>query len=198
MTLDELWLATLQDVVNRAAHEVKDALNGVSVNLEVVRSRAARAGTDAASLGSFANAAADQLEAVTARAEAVLYLARPAKDPVDVAVVLKHLAALLVPATRANGGRLTVEVGPSSAPTTAPGQPTRLALAAGLLALIKEGGGRCRLESGDGQHGTMVRFSHESAVACDIDPAVANVIAGHNIHHSRSGPDLLIVFPGKS
>ena len=44
MDIDTLWLRTLEEVVNRAAHEVKDSLNGVSLNVEVVRSRADRPG----------------------------------------------------------------------------------------------------------------------------------------------------------
>ena len=38
-----LWLAMVQRLMGRAAHDVKDSLNGVAVNLEVIRSRAARA-----------------------------------------------------------------------------------------------------------------------------------------------------------
>ena len=191
--LDILWLRTLEDIVNRAAHEVKDALNGVTVNLEVVRSRAGRPQVDGSALGPFATAAAEQLEVLTERAEAVLYLARPPREPADVGVVLKFLGALLVPATKASGGRLTVDVGRGSAPTSSSSQATRLALGAGLIALVKAGGGRCRLETDEG---TVVRFSHESAGTCDLDPAVAKAIAGHNIQHRRSGSDLLLVFPG--
>ena len=191
--MDILWLRTLEDIVSRSAHEVKDALNGVSVNLEVVRSRAGRAGSDGTSIAPFADTAAQQLESVTERAEAVLFLARQPKEPADVAVALKHLGALLVPAARANGGRLHVEAGKGTVLTRASAQATRLALASGLLALLKEGGGRCLLES---DSGTVVRFSHESAATCDIDPAVANAVAAHNIQHRRSGADLLLVFPG--
>jgi len=41
-SVDVLWLDTLQRICTRAAHELKGALNGVSVNLEVVRSRSER------------------------------------------------------------------------------------------------------------------------------------------------------------
>ena len=37
-----LWLAVVQRLMGRASHDVKDSLNGVAVNLEVIRSRAAR------------------------------------------------------------------------------------------------------------------------------------------------------------
>ena len=62
-----LWPAALQRALARAAHDVKDALNGVSVNLEVVRSRASRADTPASAVAPFAEAAAQQLERLTAR-----------------------------------------------------------------------------------------------------------------------------------
>lgn len=198
--LDRLWLATLHEVVGRAAHEVKDALNGVSLNLEVIRSRSERPGVDSQSLSSFATSAAEQLELLSARTESLLFLTRPhraAAGPADVAVTLKHMATLLVPATKADGGSLEVEGYQRLAPTAAPAQAVRLALAAGLLALTKEGGSsRCRMESGSETSETVVRFSHESASTCSLDPAVALAIATHQIRTERSGNDLAIVFPG--
>lgn len=190
--LDCLWLATLQEVFNRGAHEVKDVLNGVSLNLEVIRSRAASPAPRVDGLDLFAMTAAEQLELLSARIEAVLFLARPAREPADVAVILRHLAALLVPATRADGGSLTVDGYWTSAPTRQPARATRLALASGLLALTRDGGtSRCRLETGSD---IVVRFSHESAATRSIDPAIVSTITEHGIRHTRSDNDLLLVF----
>ena len=211
--LDKLWLQTLHEIVGRAAHEVKDALNGVSLNLEVVRSRSAsgrawssgahgdeeggRTSEEQAELLSFATAASEQLEILSARTESLLFLTRPhreASGPADVALTLRHLATLLVPATKADGGTLEVDGYERPAPTGAPAQAVRLALAAGVLTLTKEGGtSRCRLESGSD---TVVRFSHESAGACTLDPPIAAALAGHTIRIERSGKDLVMVFPG--
>jgi hypothetical protein len=195
MDLDNLWLATLQEITNRAAHEVKDALNGVSLNLEVIRSRSSNPHATLNGLEEFAMTAAEQLELLSARTEAVLFLARPPRDPADIAVTLRHLASLLVPATKADGGLLSVDGYAQSVPTAAPAQATRLALAAGLLALIKEGGAsRCRLETGSE---TVVHFSHESAGTCSLDPAIAAAIAEQRIRTERSDNDLLLLFPKK-
>ena len=194
--LDGLWLAALQQVVNRAAHEIRDSLNGVSLNVEVIRSRTGREGITAASLAPFADAASSQLELVTARTESLLALARPGRagGSADVAASLRHLATLLVPAAKADGGSLEVQGAGGSVPTSAGESAVRLALAAGLLALIKEGGkGRCRLDSGAE---TVVRFSHESAGACTLDAATAAAVAEHDIRTQRSDNDLLMVFPG--
>jgi signal transduction histidine kinase len=192
--LDKLWLQTLHEIVGRAAHEVKDALNGVSLNLEVVRSRSA---SEQAELLSFATAASEQLEILSARTESLLFLTRPhreASGPADVALTLKHLATLLVPAIKSDGGALEVDGSQGAAPTAAPAQAVRLALAAGILTLTREGGtSRCRLESGSN---TVVRFSHESAGACTLEPPIAAVLAGHTIRIERSGKDLVMVFPG--
>lgn len=194
--LDHLWLAALQEVINRGAHELKDALNGVALNLEVIRSRSSNPKASLNGLDAFAMAAAEQLELLSARTEAVLFLARPAREPADVAVTLMHLAALLVPAIKADGGSLSVDGYAKSAPTTAPANATRLALAAGLLALTKEGGAsRCRLESGAD---TVVRFSHESAGTRSMDAAIAAAIAEHGIRQKSSGDDLLLVFQSRS
>lgn len=48
--------------LKRLAHDVRNALNGVAVNLEVARSRAAR-GIESSQLTPFLDAAAQQLEA---------------------------------------------------------------------------------------------------------------------------------------
>lgn len=202
MDIDLLWLQTLQDVVQKAAHEVKDALNGVSLNLEVIRSRSERGNADWSFMAGFATSATEQLELLSERTEALLFLSRTqrgANGAVDVAVTLKHLASLLVPAAKSDGGFLAVEGPQSSVTTAAPSVATRLALAAGLLALTKEGGlgsgGRCRLESGDE---IVVRFSHEPAGTLTLDPVIASALAEHSIHSKRSGSDLLLIFPGHS
>jgi nitrogen fixation/metabolism regulation signal transduction histidine kinase len=216
-----LWQSTLQEVVQRAAHEVKDALNGVSLNLEVIRSRSQDegGGVDAASIAGFAGAAAEQLELLTERTEALLALSRPPKPsagPCDVAATLRQLAALLVPAARADGGQLVVDVRLKSAPTSASADGARLALATGLLGIIGNRGewgrladherhaagrGRCTLH-GDEEGVTsvpedeiVVRFSHESADTCSLDPAIAAAITSEGIRYELTGSDLSLVFP---
>ena len=192
-----LWLAALQEIVDRAAHELKDSLNGVSLNLEVIRSRSTRDGVTGKDLKDFAEAALGQFEALNGRVEALLALARSprvATTGADVAVILKQLATLLVPAAKADGRTLQVEGEERGIPTGAPPLSVRLAIAAGLLTLVKgESGGRCLLEGGPEP---VVRFSHESAVTCSLDSAVADALPDSNIRHRRSGNDLLIVFPG--
>lgn len=200
--VDRLWLAALQEVVGQAAHEVKNALNGVHLNLEALRSRSAREGANARELSGFAASAADQLESLSARTESLLFLTRahPAgSGPVDVAMTLKHLATLLAGSVRNESGTLEVHGYDGTAPTAAPAQAVRLALASGLLGLIKERGERrCQLESGDreGHVRLVVRISHESASPCRLDPAVAGAIAEHQIRTESSGSELHIVFPG--
>src|SRR4030088_2224818 len=87
-----LWLATLQRALARASHDVKDALNGVSVNMEVIRSRALRPDAPASSVVQFAEAAGQQLERLTTLIEAVLALGRAEREPADVGVVLRRIA----------------------------------------------------------------------------------------------------------
>ena len=184
--------------MGRAAHEVKDSLNGVSLNLEVIRSRATRegaaSGSDNGGLAAFSTAAVEQLELLSLRTEALLFLSRQARGASDVAQTLRHLACLLVPAVKADGGRLVVEGYQRSTPTPVSAVAVRLALASGLLRVSKDGGtSHCRLESGPE---TVVRFSHEPAAECSLDPAVASAISEHSIRTDRSGADLVLIFPG--
>lgn len=191
--LERLWLLALQDVIGRAAHDVKNALNGVHLNLEAIRSRSQREGTKPRDLAALATAAADQLESLTDRTESILFLTRTprsSRDPVDVAETLRHLSRLLIPSFR-DGSSLEIEGSDTPASTSASYAATRLALATGLLALAKQAGtARCTLQTGSE---TVVRFSHESGSS--LDPAVAGALAEHQIRTAHAGSDLLIVFP---
>jgi signal transduction histidine kinase len=190
--IEQLWLATLQEVASRAAHEVRDALNGVSLNLEVVRSRISRPDTRADSLGPFVSAAVQQLEILGSRAEALVYLSRtPKNGRSDTALVLRHLATLLVPAAKADQIALSVSGHDRPAETAVQELAVRTALASGLLALIKEGGGECRLE---GQPDAVVRFSHESAEV-GLDKDVLAVLAKQGVRTKNTDSGLTLTFP---
>lgn len=64
------------------------------MNLEVVRSRAARGGADVACVSSFADSAAGELERAVELVQALLELARPLTAPVDLWSVLRPLVTL--------------------------------------------------------------------------------------------------------
>ena len=68
------WLAGLRDIVRGSVHETRNALNGLVVNLEVVRSRLARAApavSEKDEVLSFAEQAASQAEAAAKLSEGV-------------------------------------------------------------------------------------------------------------------------------
>jgi hypothetical protein len=137
--LDAQWLDALSRLVSRSAHELKGALNGVSVNQEVIRSRAEKATATAASLSSFAAAAADQLDLVISLTEALLGLTRKAREPVEIGLEARRLAILLAAAARSDGKQLTTDdaaaFGALGA-TSAPGSAVRLAICECLLAAV--------------------------------------------------------------
>jgi signal transduction histidine kinase len=64
-----------REILRRAGHELRNALSGVAVNLEVVRSRAARDGATG-EIKSFAERAASQISEASALADGVLALTR--------------------------------------------------------------------------------------------------------------------------
>ena len=177
-----LWLALWQRVAGRSAHEVKNALNGVSVNLEVVRSRLARSAADpgaAPSLASatrFAEVASAQFELLTVLTEALLGLARPPRAPADVVQLLAPLTVLLDAVARSEGGSLIVGGLAPGAPSTvaAPPAVTRLVLAAALDAAVGRGRAvTCRVESG---RDVRVRVAWDGAVpAAPLAPEVVAV-----------------------
>lgn len=103
-----LWLGALGRLAGRAAHELKNPLNGLALNLEVVRSRTVRAGTDGAALAPYAAAAASELERAIPLVEALLVLARPLSVPVDLRSAIQPLLVLYRAIALAGGGTLDV------------------------------------------------------------------------------------------
>ena len=198
-SVDELWLDVLQQVSARTAHELKGALNGVSVNLEVVRSRSTRADAAAAAVAPFAASAADQLEAVVEMTEALLRLARPPREPVDLGETIDGLTSLLAPSARAEGGSLRVE-SPSREAALAirpGGNVARLVIGAALLAaLSRKGDIRCRVEVGEDAVVGVECADAEGPIELPADVLAA--AAGADIRVHCEGQSISMAFPRAS
>lgn len=198
--LDQLWLETLGRIASRAAHEIKGALNGVSVNLEVVRSRASRPDAQASAVQRYAESAAEQLEALVRLSEAMLALARPVRAPLDVVVVLRRVSALLGPATAAEGGVLeelqmppVPEVGTSDTLTVAPANAVRVAIGAVLLEAIEaKGRVTCTVEAGE-----QIRLVTEGSAgaALQLPQQLVDALAGAGIGVSAQARVVSLMFP---
>ena len=203
-----LWLATLQRAMGRVSHDVKDALNGVSVNLEVIRGRSARPDAPAAAVASFAEASAHQLERLTNLIEAMLALGRAERQPTDVLVTLRRLAVLCGASASAADAEVQVEPGDvESARTSVPGDAVRLALAAPLLDLVvgsdpqgRAAPVRCVVQAVDG--GTRVTLSAEGRRAA-MPESVVEAVRAAGVRWEGAGRgtagtesnDLSLVFP---
>ena len=133
--VERQWLAMLQQLTSGVAHELRNALNGVAVNLEVVRSRAGREGLAASALGSFAGSASDQLEQVIAMTDALMALARAGQEPAAIGRTTDQVAALMRPVLAANGGALDLAV-EGEGTTRVPAAAARLFVAATLQAAL--------------------------------------------------------------
>jgi hypothetical protein len=193
-----LWLATMQEVARRSAHDVKNALNGAAVNLEVVRSRLGRPGATGEGAARFAETASEQLERVTEYAEALLALVRPPRQPTDAAALLRDLLPLVEVAAGDGARPARNSLQPGSYFSRVDAQTTRLALAAALLAAASGGGPvRCRSDADDGG-AVRMRFAGgdpgESA-APELDPEIAEVAAHAGILVGRDDDELILTFP---
>ena len=132
-----LWLMTLQRAMARASHDVKDALNGVSVNVEVIRSRSARPDVAASAVAPFAEAAAQQLERLANLTESILALSRPARTPVDVGLTLRWIATVCSALSSTADANVSITDTGSEAALTRVGEDVvRLVLTAPLLDLV--------------------------------------------------------------
>lgn len=190
-----LWLDVLEDLVGRAAHELKGALNGVAVSLEVVRVRVVKPAPDGTSVERFARSAAEQLEVLTRRTDALLMLARQVREPVEVTVLLARLVTLLGPAVAATGGSLRLEERAEALPpTTAPGNTVRLVLAAALLdAIADDCHVLCSVSVKDGE--VVVEVAREGFGAPGMRDEVQAVARESGIAVDRTADRLTIRLP---
>jgi hypothetical protein len=198
-TADELWLGVFQRLCDQTAHQFKGALNGVAVNLEVVRSRSARGEAEAPALRPFAEAAAAELESVIQSAEAMLALARSHRGATDIARITRDVAVLASRSTAATeaGKRLTVDKGVERLGTTsAPASVARLAIAAVLLAAIEVSGEVVCSAAGEvGGPAVRVSCGERDGSRFALSDEVVSVTHSAGVHLDISESGATITFP---
>jgi signal transduction histidine kinase len=192
---DALWLATLNRIAAVGAHELKGALNGVAVNLEVVRSRADRPDVAASAVSTFANAAVDQLDGVIEMSEGLLWLSRQAAGLVDIGRVVRSVGSLLVRAARADGREIVIDSSfETLGVTTAHANAVRLAIGSVLLAAT---GASSRVECRAAYDGDLpsarVDLSGDNAPMLAEEMLSAVHAAGIRVQAERSA--ISITFP---
>lgn len=200
----------MQSLANRAAHEIRNPLNGLAVNLEVVRSRAARGGGDISSIGRFATSASGELERAADLIQALLELARPLAAPVDLwgalrPMVTLHNAIAAAQAREEGSDAATAAVtleprGDASLAVAADPVVSRIALAAALEAAVRARSPtlvRCSIEARDGgtrgTGGQVVATLHCAAPPPPIDGAVRETIVGGDVV-LETAPDGMMLF----
>jgi len=196
-----LWLLTLQRAMGRASHDVKDALNGVSVNLEVIRSRAARADTAASAVAQFAESAGQQLERLTILLEAILALSRSDRAQADVGFTLRRVVTLCGASASSADAPIRMFDGASvrSTITRVPDTVVRLALTAPLLEMIR-GTDRahpasevtCSISVDDDGVRVVIAAADRRATMPD---GVAEVVRCAGVHWTEGTEDLTLSFP---
>lgn len=196
-SVDALWLDALQRTCTRAAHELKGALNGVSVNLEVVRSRSERPDTPASAVAKYAASATDQLAAVILMTDALLSLARPVREPVNIGLVLRRLEVLLASAARADGRALELRGSIDDIGTTsAIGNASRMVLLASLLAALEASTDVvCSVETSADDCVVVVQIECRDGAAVRLDADVVAVAAEQGIDLHAESSTISISLP---
>ena len=194
-SIDILWLDVLHRIGMCVSHELKGALNGVSVNLEVVRSRSEKPDSPASSVHKFAVAAASQLGAVISMSDALLALARPAREPIEIGPLVRRIDALLAPGIHADGRSLELQ-GPFDelGVTAAPGNAARLVIAAALLAAT-EGSSHVVCQAITDDADPMVRIECRDGILAPIDGDIASAVAEVGIRVHTEESTIVISFP---
>jgi signal transduction histidine kinase len=141
MTEDEAssteWLQALQGLATRVAHEIRNPLNAVAVNLEVVRSRCERESVEPRAVLPFATAAAGELERVSRLIDALLALARPARS--DLAMLAGPVITMYDALARAEGGSVDMDLDEGATGIDIAADEARAALAVTLDQMLGPG-----------------------------------------------------------
>lgn len=191
-----LWLPTLQELARRSAHEIKNALNGVAVNLEVVRSRLDRAAgqgeTVAVATAPFARTASDQLEELAALADALLAMTRVIGGQADVVVLTRRAVRLAASIARAEGRAVVLDVaGVDASVTTASADVVRWI----VVRLLLDGLGEDRsltVTVGEGPI-VLVSAAPQPLPELDVEFCAAATSFGVGLTHDNGG--WLVRFP---
>jgi signal transduction histidine kinase len=192
VSVDELWLQSYQKLAAYLSHDLKGALNGVSVNLEVVRSRAEREGTPASDLQRYSRSASEQMAVVIRTTTSLLAAGKAVKGPVEVTAIARNLVTLVSDTAANEGIRVDLQVeGGMPAETRVSANAVRLAVAEPLLAAISAK-----------QAVTVCVRSHPTP-AVDIDPAGLDALAGEvqgalaaaGIEINTAGHGISMTFP---
>jgi hypothetical protein len=194
---EALWLETLGVLCDRVAHEVKGALNGVVVNVEVVRSRSEKPEVTGASLHQFAQSAAGQLEAVIAITEAMLALMRPPRRPLNVAQTARNVEALIGPAARADDKTVEMRgILDSLGATSADADVARLVIGAAFIAAVDASSVVvCSGTPGADAAVLCWECQESNGTFPAIDSAVLSLAASEGIDVQGEGSRLSITFP---
>jgi signal transduction histidine kinase len=205
--VERRWLATLQALTGSVAHELRNALNGVAVNLEVVRSRSGRDGVPASALGSFAGSASGQLEQVITMTDALMALARAGQEPAGIGRMADQVAALIRPVLTASGGSLELEV-EGEGRTRVPAAAARLFVAATMRAAVEAARGNgdaakehgiaifCRVRSaGAPGHSVQLRVDGNFARLPMLDAGLAELARTYAVGVVPADDSITSTFP---
>lgn len=190
-----LWIGTLNRIGALTSHELRGAINSVSVSLEVVRSRCERPATVLADVAPFAEGASDQLGVVTSIADALLYLVRPAPEREDIGATVRRLGVLLDAAAKSHGGALHVERTDDDGDTrtSAGSEASRLVLAAVLIEAIGTGAtARCSIAV---DSKVVVRVIRQGGEAPRIDEEIAAAARDAGIELRYAPSEVILAFP---
>jgi signal transduction histidine kinase len=131
------WWRAFQKLASRVAHEIKNPLNAVAVNLEVVRSRCERVGVEGAAILPFATTAASEVERVSRLIEALLALARPGTN--DLGALSQPVITLYDAVASAEGGSVRMDLAEGGTGIDMPADQARAAVAATLEGMVGPG-----------------------------------------------------------
>lgn len=187
-----LWLSCLGRLAGRSAHELKNPLNGLALNLEVVRSRSARPGIEGSALAPFAAAAAAELERTIPLVEALLALARPLPIPVDLRTALQPLSVLYGAIATAGGGSLTIEPESEQLFVTVDGNAVRALLAEALDVTI---GANLDVTARLGRSGGMVSLRMIGGAGRPIAAKIERFAAEIEARLSSDEDETALLFP---
>jgi hypothetical protein len=184
------WASALQAVASYVAHDFRNALNGVAVNLEVVRGRSAR-GAEAAAIAPFAATAAAQFEVAAAAAESLLAFARSEPGDADVAAVIVRFSRLF--SIRGDAAVEVTDRSSGQARTAVPAAVVRTAVARSVLPSLALGHKvACEIGVGDDIFLLVTGAAH---VPPPPDPELVAVASAHGVRFVSRGRTLELRFP---
>ena len=188
--ISELWLEEFGRLTNSVLHGLRNGLQGVGINLEVIRSRTDHGSAAPVDLRTFAMNASRQFEDVSAQVEALAFLSKEIPGQADIGGTVRAVSLLL---NAGGAARVSLAEAPIQAKAALDAHAARLILVHAIVAATKAGEKISCCVRGPVPAAVELIFRQDARIQLSSD--VLEAAAALHVHFAEKPGQLTVTFP---